>query len=472
MATTKGELIISLLAVALSGITVVTCTAATRMQSPQPQAPVASAPSATAQPDLPTPDEEPAEAEPQEQPIAEEPASWTAPASLAPTPEGQPAPVLPRFYQALWQLESRQRNDHVRVVWLGDSHTQADIWTDAVRSRLQQRFGNGGPGFVHVGWTTYGYRHANVKLTAQGGWSVQPKTLVSAEKVGDGVYGLGGVRLVPRSPAALAEATVGPAVLPGRATWDFGVRFGEPTASVTVQLNDAQPVTVQADASKLGSIQHVQLESPGPGGTLRVSSPRGNVQLMGLVIESLESPGVVLDTLGLNGARVRTALAVDEAAWTSELSRRKPDLIVLAYGTNESSDQRINIERHAARVRQLVGRARAVAPDADCLVFGPIDRAGPVYEDAVETLSQAQQLAARELGCAFWSGQAAMGGKGSMLRWMRQVPQLGVGDGVHLMPKGYETIGQMLSRDLLDAYGAGVPAGAEAGAAGAPSDSR
>jgi lysophospholipase L1-like esterase len=178
---------------------------------------------------------------------------------------------------------------------------------------------------------------------------------------------------------------------------------------------------------------------------------------MGVVIESSE-PGVVIDTLGLNGARVATALAYDEAAWVKEVARRSPDLVIMAYGSNESSDGRIRTDRHAAQVEQLIARVRAAAPAAECLVFGPIDRGGKDYEEAVAQLNGAQRLAASKAGCAYWSGQVAMGGKGAMTKWEAEDPPLAQADLLHLTSKGYERLGSMLARDLLQVLDAHFPA--------------
>lgn len=60
----------------------------------------------------------------------------------------------------------------------------------------------------------------------------------------------------------------------------------------------------------------------------------GRPQLFGVVVEG-DKPGLVLDTVGLNGARLATFLAWEPDAWSAELARRKPELVVIAFGTNE-----------------------------------------------------------------------------------------------------------------------------------------
>ncbi len=384
------------------------------------------------------------------------PVSWRDPGPLGVSPDGNDIPRLPRFYSALAGLASHERDDHVRVLWFGDSHTQADIWTDAVREALQQRFGVGGPGFVHVGWNTYGYRHAGVDLGVGGRWGVEPKTLVSGDKVDDGVFGLGGVRLVPRGGDARATIHVSNEALPGRGRWDLAYRFVAPGGAFEVSVTGSGPKAFKADPATLGQIQHVVLETAGPGGELMVSGARQGVQLLGAVVERSDAPGVVLDTLGLNGARVRSALTYDQTTWEAEVARRHPDLAIIAYGTNESSDIKIDRDLMTKRVQELLGRIRAAAPQADCLVFGPIDRGGEKYGEAIEAINEAERAAATESGCAFWNGQRAMGGKGSMDKWATEDPPLASGERIHLYTRGYQKLGEMLAGDLLRGYDAGV----------------
>lgn len=455
--TQRRELILSAAAVALSAAAVVTCSAlggrkaasssevppATNETLPRESAPAAKTPPSA----FPAPSAEP--------PLSQL-GQWIHGGDLGSSPEGNAIPRLEKFYGALARLENHLRKDHVRILWVGDSHTQADVWTHAVRATLQEQFGVGGPGFLHVGWATHGYRHEQVVLRANGMWALSPLTLVSPNPVGDGVFGLGGLRLEPRGANAVAEIVVEAQALPGKGSWDLAVRFVHPDSSVVVGV-DGEEQRLEAQEKTLGHIRHVQLASKGPGGTLRVEQGWNKPQLLGVVVESAQAHGVVVDTLGLNSARYRSALAWDEVTWVAELARRSPDLVVLAFGTNESSDANIRAEAHGARVKALVGRVRKAAPEADCLIFGPIDRGGERYEKAVQQLNEAQQSAARELGCAFWNGQQAMGGPGSMRRWASMKPPLGGADKIHLYPRGYQKLGEMMARDILQGFRAGAP---------------
>jgi len=451
------ELVVSLVAVLGSAAVVATCSASRPGQSPS--LPVASGSTAVASASSPrnvaVPDPEQGGSEPELAPLPRGVRRDGPPADrYGVSPEGNPVPRLPAFFSSLEQLRVGNAGKHVRIMWLGDSHTQADFWTHEVRRELQQRFGNGGPGFVHIGWPHDRYRHEGVRIQSRGDFSIVPNKLVSQEPVADGVFGLGGVRMTPKSGDATASLEVSPEFLPSKATWDLAYRFTDSKASMRVSVPGQNPVSIsasEADAGAPGQIRHVLLNSGGPGGRIEVGPFTGWPELLGVVIES-ERPGVVLDTLGLNGARYTTALAYDEATWVSEVTRRAPELIVAAFGTNESSNTKFKPEAHKRMVMNLISRAKKASPSSDCLIFGPVDRGGADYSDAIERLNEVQRQAAAELGCAFWDGQKAMGGKLAMEDWVRAKPSLAASDRVHLSRNGYVKIGSMLARDILRGY--------------------
>jgi len=388
---------------------------------------------------------------------------WSAPAVVGTSPEGNPLPILPRFFTSLLRVAKGERPDHVRIAWLGDSHTQPDIWTQAVRRPLQERFGVGGPGFIHVGWKKWGYRHTGVDLSVHGQWRIEPPRLLTADTYEDGVLGLGGVRLVPR-PGARAGMVVNASTLPGPARWELALRVIDDDAKLRIKPQGAEAIDVEKDAEQPG-VRHIEWTTPGPGGGFEVEAIRGRVELFGVVVETSDKPGVTLDVLGLNGARVVHALTWNESAWTTALRRRKPDLIVLAYGTNEAGMKNLSMDGHRQRLDALLDRTRSASPDADCLIIGAMDRGSLPMSEKIEQINLAQAAAAKDRGCAFWSAQTAMGGRGSMEKWAAEEPPMATSDRVHLKVPGYNRLGALLARDLLRAFDEGQAA-SNASAAG------
>jgi lysophospholipase L1-like esterase len=164
-------------------------------------------------------------------------------------------------------------------------------------------------------------------------------------------------------------------------------------------------------------------------------------------------PSVVLDTLGIDGARAKTPLAWQAVAWERELAARRADLVVLAYGTNEVYESR-DPNVYAGYYRELLARVRRAAPDADCLIIGPTDvmqTLGQSHPRVVE-ISSVQARVSSELGCGYVGAHELMGGEGSYSEWQTVKPQLAGADGVHLTVRGYQELGQLTSELLLRGY--------------------
>ncbi|HNS98706.1 MAG TPA: GDSL-type esterase/lipase family protein [Polyangiaceae bacterium] len=323
-----------------------------------------------------------------------------------------------------------------------------------MRTPFQERFGSGGLGFVHVGWKKWGYRHGMAELSVQGQWGIEPPRLLSVEPFDDGVLGLGGVRLVPQK-GATASVQARPGTLQGRARWELAVRFRHGRGALRIIPSEGSPWQVHADAQHT-HVQDIGWVTTEPDSGFSMEVVEEGVEVFGVVAELEASGGVVFDVLGLNGARVIHALGWNETAWQQRLQRRAPDLLVLAYGTNEAGIRNLSMQGHTQDLVALIDRARIASPNADCLIVGTMDRGGDAMSEKVHVLNEAQKQAAQLRGCAFWSAQVAMGGKASMQRWQKENPPYATSDRVHLTVRGYQKLGNMLATDILQAFDAGT----------------
>jgi lysophospholipase L1-like esterase len=423
---------ISLLGASLLSVLVAaTCSRSSHLE---PLAPVAR-PSAT-------PGSEPAP------PMASAPGTAEAGPPPAIAPGGLP---LARFYAGLRGLAEKSRDDHVRILWLGDSHTAADYLTGAVRQKLSERFGAGGPGFVRLGASPY--RHDGVKVTREGRFRTEPEPPSRRTKEGDTAFGIGGFRTLPVDDKARAEARIDERRVQGTVRYELLFDL-PPRASFRVTLGSARTV-VKAGTPLLAvpdsPIARLRFEAPAKDGIV-LDQVSGSPRFYGVIAEG-STPGVVLDTSGIDGARLATALAWDANVVAAELRARPPNLFAIAYGTNEAFDNR-RAEATGAELEELVSRLRKGAPAADCLVVGPPDAALPDYSSfpRVGEIEAALQAAAGRAGCAFFSLRRAMGGEGGFARFLRETPQLARSDRIHLTASGYAKLGEMLGDELLSSY--------------------
>jgi len=430
-----GHRVLGLVLALTSLLVAVTCSATTRVEGVTPEEP----------PDFEAPPAAPSPPAPSPTPLAAaaEPPVPKTEQVAAPTP----APVsLAHFFGALRALEQRTRHSHVHIVWLGDSHTAADLWTEGVRHSLQARFGVGGPGFFHLGLKQT--RHSQLKTDVFGSWQRLPGNPARTEPYLDGVFGLAGVRAMAKDGAG-CKAKLRAGAVVGKARWSLHYR-APVRSSFQLKLGEHSEL-VRGSAASATAIQRFEREVDADA-ELVLRQLGGMPEFFGATVEGSE-PGVVLDTLGIDGARAKTPLAWQAEAWEHELRARSPELVVLAYGTNEVFENRA-ASVYADYYRELMARIRSVAPDADCLIIGPTDvmqTLGHSHPRVVE-ISAVQARAASELGCGYVGAHELMGGEGSYSEWQTAKPQLAGNDGVHLTVRGYQELGELTSELLMRGY--------------------
>jgi len=370
--------------------------------------------------------------------------------------------ALRRFYEALARLEDGKTTGDVRVLQFGDSHTAADYETGAVRRALQQRFGDGGRGFVAVGqpWKKYVQDGVRTGMTKE--WQPERGKLVSGKFVGDGCYGIGGVCLLTQkkgarawteSAASASRVEVAYLEQPEGGSFDVFI-----DGNRTIRLSTkGQAVTSAFKAIDVQEGPHnVEIRTVGDG----------DVRVFGLDLGRAAN-GVVYDALGINGARASIALSWNEQHMAEQLKHRAPDLVVLAYGTNESGDETTS-QAYERQIVDVLGRISRALPQASCLLLGPPDRAietkdGWTTSPKLLEVMAVQRRVADAAGCAYYSQFDAMGGEGTIASWALEDPPRAGKDRVHLSKDGYIQLGSTFAADVLRGYSAyrterGLPA--------------
>jgi lysophospholipase L1-like esterase len=395
-------------------------------------------------------------------------------ASAAPTTPG-PAPrasgpldntaALHRFFAALAKLDAGTATDDVRIVQFGDSHTAADMMTGTARQALQARFGDGGRGFLELGrpWRTYwqeGLRSPGMTRS----FHTQHGKLEHGRFVGDGCYGLLGVCIEASSANARAWTEV--AAPSSKIEVDY---WAQPAGgSFDLLVDGADVTTIHTRAAQQASAWKAVVVPDGPHRIEVRARGDGPIRVFGVTLDRNVN-GVVYDALGINGARASTTLEWNEAHMAEQLRHQAPDLVVLAYGTNESADNE-PIDTIAHHIVEELGRVARAVPTAACLIMGPPDRAVRTASDnpygdedagtywatspRIEQIIAAERKVAGAAGCAFYDQMAAMGGPGTIAAWADAVPQRARRDRTHLTRDGYEMLGNAFANDLLAAYAA------------------
>jgi lysophospholipase L1-like esterase len=178
------------------------------------------------------------------------------------------------------------------------------------------------------------------------------------------------------------------------------------------------------------------------------------VRLFGLTAEK-PGPGVVYDSLGLNGASI-TVLShtFNQQHWAAELRHRNPNLVVINYGTNEADFAEFVDTHYEKELREAIRRVRAALPGASVLVMSPMDRGHLTGPGEIETMATiprivaTQRRVAQETGCGFFDTFQAMGGAGTMARWYASQPRLVSADFIHPYPAGGKIVATLFVKQI------------------------
>ncbi|MEO5925841.1 MAG: SGNH/GDSL hydrolase family protein [Bryobacteraceae bacterium] len=358
-------------------------------------------------------------------------------------PVDNPAALVP-FFEQLYRHQKGELPGPVRVLQYGDSHTAADELSGELRSLFQASFGNGGSGFSFAGkpWRTY--RRRDVKTGSSDGWHTDGLVARS----GDGVYGLGGVSMTATSPreSLFIEAEAS----------EFELFYYQQPGGGSMQLSDAGvPLDLISTGGEARPGYYRVAAEPGPHRFELETLGHDPVRLFGWVAEN--PTGITYETFGINGAQATTVAQWEPATLRDNLEHRSPDLIVLAYGTNEAGSSQWTLEKYQQMFTSLLREFREAAPTASILVLGPPDRAQRVRRQwqtmvRIGTIAEAQRRAALQMGCAFLDLRAEMGGAGAMQQWVRAGQAQA--DHVHFTASGYRLLGDAVYTDIMNQYGA------------------
>jgi lysophospholipase L1-like esterase len=341
-----------------------------------------------------------------------------------------------------------------RLVFFGASHVASDLFTGHIRRELQARYGDAGHGFlvpVHP-WRTYRHRDINIESDGKR-WETQRIRVGDSEVERVGVAGIAMVSKRPGSFGAVYTAQEGEY---GRTAGFFELYYMKHPrgGDMDILIDGRRARRISTRAAKTSSAYAAFRVPDAPHRfEVRTLSKRP-VWLFGLAVER-DQPGVVVDTLGINGSRARYQLLWDDEVYQEHLRRREPDLVVLAYGTNESGDESPS-EDYERDLRAVVKRMRDAVPEASCLLVGPSDRPMQVeervFEDRTRTarVIETQHRVALEHGCGFFDLVAFQGGALSMVQWAANDPAYASQDHIHYTRVGYQRLGEVLLSALLE----------------------
>ncbi|KQM66561.1 MULTISPECIES: GDSL-type esterase/lipase family protein [unclassified Sphingomonas] len=371
-----------------------------------------------------------------------------------------------RLRPFLEKLESaKSAPEPVRILQIGDSHTAGDQITGSWRTALQARYGRAGRGALPPGRPYAGYLTRDITAGQSIGWSVNGIFGAAYSANSNIRLGLSGYSLTSEQPGATVTLSA-----------DSGRTFDRLTVCAlsgpgqgSLQLSLGAAVVAWSLAGAEAGSRCRTLDGNGEATIASATVIGGPVTITSWSTERRLRGGVVLSNLGTVGAQFLHFGRTDDRVVATELAAYRPDLIVVAYGTNEAFRPGFSASVYEVALRSDLTRLRRLAPGVPMLLIGAPDSAtklpglqtgesgtsSPCTGNgewrptaALASVQAIQRRQAKAFGIAYWDWAQRMGGRCVADGWTQGATPMMRGDHVHFTSRGGAEIARLLQADL------------------------
>lgn len=316
------------------------------------------------------------------------------------------------------------------VVYLGDSHIQADFGGSVLRSRLAEDAGSAGRGII-IPFKLAGTNQP-VDYTMQSNNAVTSSRLL-------------------KQPWVTAMPYTGIGVTPVNGRLKVDITVNEPFDSLSLVYTGENDVTFHGSQSCVMTFSHPVTEA-----AIDIDVPEGSA--FGGVVLGNGKKGVCVHSIGNNGAQYSSYANV--SGFGEGIASLNPDLIIVALGTNEAFGN-FSTEIMKAEMEALLTSLSTYCPDAKLLLVTPTEcmrkrfrgrgrrrAAGLTVNTNVAQARRVVADYATENGIPLYDTYTVAGGTGASSK-MKNAGVLGR-DGVHFTATGYKMWGSLLADALIE----------------------
>jgi len=419
--------------------------------------------------------------------------------------EIQNSKAIKRFLQKLDSVEITKQNK-VRIVHIGDSHIQADLFSGKMRSLLQDKFGNAGLGFSfpHNLASTNGSNY--VKYSS----SLSFSNYRNIKPIDEKPVGLSGIALYTDKNDFVIELNIRDksyvfnsikVVAPIKNNFNLAktaknivIESSKPKV-IQHKIKRGEALSIIADkyncsVSEIKKANNLRSNTIQAGKNLRIPTDEKepikitksefipltifedkysynyyseesldkiyiisneittNFSLNGIILENNNS-GIVYSAIGVNGAKCSDYLKYP--LFSQQLKAIEADLVVISLGTNESFDK-LATEYFYKQLEEMILSIKKQNPSVEILITTPspslFQRKYP--NTFVASYTKTILEFAEKNNYAVWDMYKNMGG----LYSVNSNAQKGLmsKDKVHYSKQGYELQGELFFKALMETY--------------------
>ena len=360
---------------------------------------------------------------------------------------------LDYFFGRLYQLET-QNDGRVRIAYYGDSMTDGDMIVQDLRKNYQDKYGGSGVGFVQI-TSESAQSRGSVVHKYSSNWKVQSYLNVKKPR---SPFGIGG-------QVFFVKDTVKP-------TW---VSYQAGSIRNMTTLNN--PTLYYGRSTNTRGTVEMVMQKDTIRKSLQGAKALNKVKLVNGSLKQLKLQFVHADSIPLYGVDVSSAIGVQVDNFSSRGNSGLPlslfnvnvmqqfqkeldySLIILHYGTNVLNYGSYNYSWYTKQMNKVVSHLRQCFPKASILVISTADKSTKYNltmqtDSAVTPLMRAQRKYAMESKTGFFNLYEAMGGKGSMVKWVEESPTKANKDYTHFNFRGAQAVSSLIFKQLEEGYAA------------------
>lgn len=338
-----------------------------------------------------------------------------------------------------------------KIVHIGDSHIQADLFSGKIRSNLQQQYGNAGIGLL--------FPYKSINTNGPSTYRTSSINKLQANKI---------VRCKSECSVGIAAYNV---ILPTNAEIGFMVKYDTMPQHIQLiyQSVNADAIIINNDMDtnnyftvQVDSFFYADYKEKVPANfTIKAKS----FSVLNGILSDNGNHGVLYYTVGANGATINNYL--NSNLFFAQLKQLQPDLVIVSLGTNESVSD-IALDTFYNYQSMFHAKLKAVTSDTSNIIYTtPADnfkkhksiirkkikgkwrkrnvkyyvnntKAKEIRNTIIEFCNATNSM--------YWDLYEVMGGEKSMKNWVNK--GFAAKDHIHFTKSGYELQGDLFYKAL------------------------
>jgi lysophospholipase L1-like esterase len=349
-----------------------------------------------------------------------------------------------------------KQNEIIHILHYGDSQIEGDRITGYIRRKLQEKFGGKGPGLLPA------VQPIPSLSVAQSASENIERYIISGNlqnRISTGRYGaLGQVGLISgESVISVQIRNRRQAIENVREFQKIRLFVGHTGSNFSADLiiPDRGAINRKVnDRNEPAGVLTWDLEEPGGKFTLKL---HGAGEVYGMAVDGMA--GIAVDNIPFRGSSGTFFTTMDSTLLGGMLQELNVQLILLEFGGNAmpaiKSDK--SVEYYKRQMSNQIALLKRLCPKIKIILIGPADMSTKINGELqsypyLVKMTEGLKEAALQNNVAFWNMYEVMGGKNSMIDWVKNTPPLAAPDYIHFSTKGAEKIADLFYESLIIYY--------------------